>query len=93
MTPAEKAREERLRHAGERRAQMLEVTDQRPFWELRANGFVECSCMPHHGLILRWDDPFWDEHPVPCEHLECSARIFSLSARDLSKRGIEPPGE
>lgn len=39
-----------------------------------------------HGMILRWDDPWWREH-YPPNGWNCRCTVMQLSERDLVRRG------
>jgi hypothetical protein len=60
--------EMRLAYATERRAQLLEpnLIQSRPYWKYLHN---ETQATPCHvewsGLVLRYDDPWWDTHFPP----------------------------
>lgn len=43
-----------------------------------------------NGLILRWDDPWWDTH-YPPNGWNCRCTIIQLSERDLKKLGRTGP--
>lgn len=42
------------------------------------------------GLILRWDDPWWDTH-YPPNGWNCRCIVIQLSGRDLKKMGRDGP--
>lgn len=71
-----------------------DVTALRPFWQYRHGGSVHPR--PHHlalnGLVLRYDDPFWNTH-YPPNGWGCRCYVVTLSARDLTRMGKTGPDE
>lgn len=69
-----------------------DVTALRPYWQYRHGGSAEPR--PHHlalnGMVLRWDDPFWDTH-YPPNGWGCKCFVVALSERDLVKLGKDGP--
>lgn len=74
-----------------------DVVKLRPFWEYR-EGETRTPQTPRplhlkwHGLILRFDDPWWDTHFPPNGWL-CSCGVRTLSLADLKRRGKDGPDE
>jgi hypothetical protein len=67
----------------------------RPFWQyVHGDSGTPRIPRPQHlawdGLILRWDDPFWDTHFPPNDWL-CSCGVHSLSRGDLRRLGKDGP--
>ncbi len=73
--------------------QLLELREDRPYWEYVHNDAVEHPRPLHeswNGLILRWDDPWWQYHfPINAWGCQCSVR--ALSAADLKRMGRSGP--
>jgi Uncharacterized protein, homolog of phage Mu protein gp30 len=69
--------------------QLMAVRDRRPYWQYIHNDSVEHP-RPHHvswnGLILRWDDPWWQTH-FPPGGWGCQCRVMALSDADLQRMG------
>lgn len=42
-----------------------------------------------HGIILPWDDPWWDTHSPP-NGWGCRCKVMQLSDRDLQRFGLRP---
>jgi len=68
------------------------MVKRRPFWEYVHSD----SAHPReqhrawHGLVLRWDDPWWTEH-YPPNGWGCKCTVYALNERDLQRRGKEGP--
>lgn len=73
--------------------QLMAVREQRPYWQYIHNDAVEHPRPLHeswNGLILRWDDPFWQTHfPINAWGCQCSVRALSLD--DLVRLGKTGP--
>ncbi len=61
-----------------------ENAKERPYLMFDAidDGRTPKECMKLDGKIKRVNDPFWIEHPVPCEKLLCRCTLRSLSEQD-----------
>lgn len=76
-----------------RDAQMRDpdVVRARP-WKLYRHSGSE-NPRPEHldwdGLVLRHDDPFWDDH-TPQNGWGCKCQVFTLSDADLDRQGLRP---
>ena len=74
-----------------------DVVKMRPFWQYR-HGQTRKPKMPRrehqawHGLVLRWDDPWWDLH-FPPNGWRCSCGVRTLSMRDLKRMGKDGPDD
>lgn len=71
------------------------VVKERPYWQyLHADTRVPLESRPEHvawdGLVLMWDDLWWDVHFPPNDWL-CSCGIRTLSRRDLERLGKTGP--
>ncbi|KQI69781.1 hypothetical protein AN189_02920 [Loktanella sp. 3ANDIMAR09] len=69
----------------------------RPFWQYRHGQtrkpkIARRQHLAWDGLILRHDDPFWDEH-YPPNDWKCSCGVRTLSQRDLERLGRAGPDE
>ena len=67
----------------------------RPFWQyIHADTRVPMNPRPQHqawdGMILRWDDPWWDIYFPPNDWL-CSCGCRTLSRGDLRRLGKSGP--
>ncbi len=73
--------------------QLMAVREERPYWQYIHNDSVEHPRPLHlswNGLILRWDDPWWDAHfPINAWGCQCSVR--ALSEDDLKRMGKSGP--
>lgn len=69
--------------------QLLAVREDRPYWQYLHSDAVE-QPRPHHeawdGMILRWDDPWWQYH-FPPGGWGCQCRVIALSEADLVRMG------
>lgn len=72
-----------------------ELVRMRPFWEY-LHGDIRTPKVPRpdhvawNGLILRWDDPWWNIHFPPNDWV-CSCGVRTLAARNLASRGKTGP--
>ncbi len=72
-----------------------DVVKLRPYMEYR-HGETRQPKIPRpfhqawNGLVLRYDDPWWDTHFPPNDWL-CSCGVRSLSLADLKRRGKDGP--
>lgn len=75
--------------------QLLELRDVRPYWMYVHNDAVEHPRPLHEswdGLVLRWDDPWWQYHfPINAWGCQCSVR--ALSEADLKRMGKDGPDQ
>ncbi|TBU75207.1 PBECR2 nuclease fold domain-containing protein [Phytopseudomonas daroniae] len=73
--------------------QLMAVREARPYWQYLHSDAVEHPRLLHeswNGLILRWDDPFWQTHfPINAWGCQCSVR--ALSQDDLERMGKTGP--
>lgn len=72
-----------------------EVVRIRPYWQyVHADTRVPLNPRPQHvgfdGLVLMWDDPWWDVYFPPNDWL-CSCGVRSLSRGDLRRLGKSGP--
>lgn len=88
----------RVSHAAGRWAQIERVAERRPYLRYVAV-LDEHTRQTHrrwHGTVLRWDDPWWDEH-YPPNGWHCRCTVTQLSERDLKRYGYTvtdpPPSE
>ena len=82
----------RVSHAAGRYRQMREIAWRRPWWRYRHSDSVTHPRPLHlawNGLVLRYDDPWWDTHYGP-NGWGCQCWVEALSDRDLERHGIEP---
>ena len=76
-----------LTYAKRRNEQLLRNEGSRPWWMFNA---VDYSCTPEecsrlNGTVKRRDDPFWEEHPIPCDRPFCQCGIIMLTDRQAEK--------
>ncbi|ENY6783323.1 PBECR2 nuclease fold domain-containing protein [Providencia rettgeri] len=74
-------------------AQLFAVREHRPYWQYQHSHAVEHPRKAHlawHGLILRWDDPWWATH-FPPNGWGCQCGIVALRESDLVKFGKTGP--
>lgn len=75
--------------AAGRRQQLLEMTDTHPYWMYVHSDAVKHP-RPEHlaldGLVLRWDDPFWNTF-FPPNGWGCQCSIRALTERQLRAMG------
>lgn len=75
--------------------QLMAVREARPFWQYLHSDAVEHPRPLHeswNGLVLRWDDPFWQTHfPINAWGCQCSVRALSQS--DLDSMGKAAPDQ
>lgn len=87
----------RTAHAAGRYAQMTspEVVRRRPLWQYRHGGAAQPR--PKHvtgppagwnGLVLRYDDPFWQTH-YPPNGWGCSCFVRTLSEADAERLDVQ----
>jgi hypothetical protein len=73
--------------------QLMAMREERPYWQYIHSDAVEHPRPLHqswNGLILRWDDPWWQTHfPINAWGCQCSVR--ALSDADLKRMGKSGP--
>ena len=78
-----------------RREQLLSMTDTHPYWMYVHSDAVKHP-RPEHlaldGLVLRWDDPFWDTF-FPPNGWGCQCSVRALNERQLRKLGKDGPDQ
>lgn len=83
----------RSSYAAGRYQQLLALTAVRPYWQYVHSDAVRHP-RPHHealdGLVLRWDDPWWDAH-FPPNGWGCQCTVRGLNQRDLERMGKSGP--
>ena len=76
-----------------RHEQLMAVREQRPYWQYIHSDAVEHPRPQHeawNGMVLRWDDPWWQQH-FPPNGWGCQCSIRALSERDLKRLGKDGP--
>ncbi|WP_108643398.1 PBECR2 nuclease fold domain-containing protein [Fuscovulum blasticum] len=74
-----------------------DVVKLRPYWQY-LHGDSRTPRVPRklhldwHGLVLMWDDPWWEKHFPPNDWF-CSCGVRTLSRRDLTRLGKSGPDE
>lgn len=75
--------------------QLMAVRETRPYWMYMHSDAVQ-NPRPHHlkwhGLILRWDDPWWQTH-FPINAWGCQCYVVALSEADLRRMGKTGPDQ
>lgn len=75
--------------------QLLELRNERPYWMYVHNDAVEHPRPLHeswNGLVLRWDDPWWQTH-FPINAWGCQCSVWALSEADLKRMGKDGPDQ
>lgn len=68
----------------------IENVENRPYWQYIAvlDGRTRPEHAEMHGLVFRYDDPFWDAF-YPPNGWRCRCRVNALSNYNLQKRNIK----
>ncbi|UQY32643.1 hypothetical protein K8U54_12905 [Pseudomonas fulva] len=73
--------------------QLMAVREERPYWQYLHSDAVEFPREEHeawNGMVLRWDDPWWQYHfPINAWGCQCSVR--ALSQADLERMSKNGP--
>ncbi|HEA7427081.1 TPA: minor capsid protein [Escherichia coli] len=71
-------------------AEQMENVDDRPYWMYTGinDSHTRRSHLALHGLVLRWDDPFWQAF-YPPNGWRCRCSVIALSAADVRARGLK----
>lgn len=74
-------------YAKRRQRLFLEAADVAPYWALVAidDGRTPEECVRLAGVVRRFDDPYWEAYPVPCESVFCRCRMRALTEIEVSK--------
>lgn len=75
--------------------QLMAVREERPYWQYLHSDAVKHPRPLHeswNGLILRWDDPWWDTH-FPINAWGCQCGVRALSEQDLARMGKTGPDQ
>lgn len=76
-----------------RHEQLMAVREQRPYWQYLHSDAVEFPREEHeawNGMVLRWDDPWWQYH-FPINAWGCQCGVRALSDDDLVRMGKTGP--
>lgn len=80
----------RTSYAAGRYEQMQQVATTRPYWQWRHGGSAHPR--PQHlaldGRVFAATDPFWQSFGTPPQGYGCRCSVFTLSDRDLERRGL-----
>ncbi len=76
-----------LTYAKRRDEQPSGNAELRPWWLFDAvdDARTPKECSRLNGTVKRHDDPFWKEHPIPCDRLFCQCGIILLTDRQAEK--------
>lgn len=76
-------------HAG-RYSQMMQVSENMPWWRYVSvdDSRTRPSHKALHGLVRRYDDPFWDAF-YPPNGFRCRCTVQALSDRQMERKGYE----
>ncbi len=76
-----------LTYAKRRNEQPARNAELRPWWLFDAvdDSHTPKECSRLSGTVKRHDDPFWKEHPIPCDRLFCQCGIILLTDRQAEK--------
>lgn len=76
-------------HAG-RYTQMMRVADRMPWWRYVAvdDSRTRPSHRAMHGVVRRYDDPFWDDF-YPPNGFRCRCTVQALSERQMDNKGYK----
>lgn len=74
-------------------AEQMENVDDRPYWMYTGinDSHTRKSDLALHGLVLRYDDPFWQAF-YPPNGWRCRCGVIALSAADVRARGLKVSG-
>lgn len=73
--------------------QLMAVREERPYWQYLHSDAVEFPREEHeawNGMVLRWDDPWWQYH-FPVNAWGCQCGVRALSYDDLVRMGKTGP--
>jgi len=83
-----------MAYAHAQRRELEKMTDTHPYWRYRV-GLSRVHRQDHvarDGMILRWDDPWWDEH-FPPDGYGCNCYVQPVSRSKMEDMGkIDPDG-
>ena len=85
----------RTSYAAGRYAQLMALTSVRPYWQYVHSDAVQTPRPLHlawNGLVLRFDDPWWQYHFGP-NGWGCQCTVRALSDRDLARLGKDGPDQ
>lgn len=71
--------------------QLMAMRETHPYWMYVHADWVEDPRKEHldwNGLVLRWDDPWWQTH-FPINAWGCHCSVIALSEADIQKRGLK----
>lgn len=74
-------------------AQLMAMRDTHPYWMYVHSDAVEKPRQEHldwDGLVLRWDDPWWEVH-FPVNAWGCQCGVQALTEEDLRAMGKSGP--
>ncbi|MBN3250550.1 phage minor head protein [Pectobacterium brasiliense] len=71
-------------------AEQMENADDRPYWMYSAirDKHTRQSHLSMHGLVFRFDDPFWQAF-YPPNGWRCRCSVIALSQHDIERRGLK----
>lgn len=82
----------RVAYAAGRQEQMMRITKTHPYWQycLGESKVHREEHVKWNGLVLRWDDPWWDTH-YPPNGWGCNCNVEALDDIDLRELGKKGP--
>lgn len=76
-------------YSSQRYAEMRDNADNRPYWQYSAvnDDRTRPSHSAMHGLVYRYDDPFWATF-YPPNGFNCRCSVIALAERDIKRRNL-----
>ena len=78
----------RAEYGAAQREELKKIVDTHPYWRWRI-GLSKVHREEHvarEGMCLRWDDPWWDDHPTP-DGYGCNCGIEPVSREEMQELG------
>jgi len=85
----------RTAYSAGQREQRLRVKELLPYWRYIHTGESKVPRQEHlkwHGLVLRWDDPWWNTHTPP-NGWGCTCDVEACDDIDLREMGKDGPDD
>ena len=76
-------------YSAQRYVEMRDNADNRPYWQYSAvnDDRTRPSHSAMHGLVYRYDDPFWATF-YPPNGFNCRCSVIALAERDIKRRNL-----